>query len=51
MCRQNGVLQIIAANGGQVPISQQALALSQQQNGQDPYPITDDPKHEPGRVV
>ena len=39
--------QIINANGGQIPISQQALALSQQQNGEDPFPVTNDPKHEP----
>ncbi|PWY99396.1 hypothetical protein BCV70DRAFT_217761 [Testicularia cyperi] len=42
---------IINANGGSVPISQQALQLSQQQNGDDPYPVTNDPKHEPGRSV
>ncbi|EST08397.1 hypothetical protein PSEUBRA_002155 [Kalmanozyma brasiliensis GHG001] len=41
---------IISANGGQIPISQQAIVLAQQ-NGQDPYPITNDPKHEPGRRV
>lgn len=43
--------QIIASNGGQVPISQQALALSHQQNGEDPFPVTNDPKNEPGRRV
>jgi hypothetical protein len=44
-------LQMIAANNGQIPISQQGLALSQQQNGEDPFPVTNDPKHEPGRRV